>query len=319
MESTRRHFLGASAGTAVSALSQPPKSSRPAGPRFFVASVTPVDRVGKLDEPLVRDLMAFFREQGVDGVLVLGTTGEFSAFSLAERKKILESYMRVKGSLEAMCHIATPNLPETLELLEHATGSGVDLALCLPPFYVKNPPQEGLERYFAAVLEKARIPVLVYNIPAMSGITITHELLRKLERYDKLYGVKDSTGKLESTTAYIQAFPKLKIFGGSSGILEPTLKIGAAGAITANGNILARETAAVMRSFREGKDASAALARLDAVHKITGPFESISGMKYALGLMGLREGCCRPPLVDVAESRKAEIKALVAQWKQLNA
>ncbi len=308
MNPTRREFLSAAGAAAVAA-------APAAGARFFVAALTALDRNRKFDEPLARDLLAYLREAGVDGALTLGTTGEFSAFSVAERKNIVEAYARAKGSLELMCQVATPNLPETLDLLAHAAGAGADLALVLPPFYVKNPPLEGLARFFEPVLEASSLPVLLYNIPQISGITINHELLHKLEGHPRLYGVKDSTGKLESTTAFVGEFPKLKIFCGSSAILEPALKAGAAGAITANGNLLARPTATLMRLFREGRDIAAAQARLNEAAAIMRGFESIPAMKAALGPLGMRESYCRPPLVDLPDDRKAELRARIAQLK----
>jgi len=128
MPATRREFL-ALAGSAAAAAN---KTTRTEGPRFFVATLTPMDASGRFDEALNRDLLAFLRERGVDGALVLGTTGEFSSFSVQERRKILEASMRARGSMEAMVQVGAPNLPDTLELLEHATSAGAGYALVLP-------------------------------------------------------------------------------------------------------------------------------------------------------------------------------------------
>lgn len=307
---TRRVFLGAAATAA------PLPATGNTHPRFFVAALTALGRDRALDPGLVRDLLAWYREAGVDGVLVLGTTGEFHAFSAAERKRILETYARHKGSLELMCQVATPNLPETLELLAHAAGHGADLALCLPPFYVKNPSVGGLARFFEPVLDAARVPVLVYNIPAMSGIAITHDLLHRLEGHPKLYGVKDSTGKLDSTSGFAREFPKLKIFCGSSAILHAALQAGAAGAITANGNVLARQTAALVGAFRQGKDAVAWQTKLNEAAGILRGFESIPAMKAALAPLGMRESYCRPPLEDFPAALRAGLEERIARLRQ---
>ena len=161
MDLTRKGFVaGMAAAPAVAAL---PSITRAAPvPRFLIPSVTPVGRQGNFDEPLWRDMLSFFREKGADGLLVLGTTGEFASFSVQERRKILEATMKSKGSLEIMCHVGTTNLPETMELMQHATGEGADSVLILPPFYFKQVPLEGLVRYFSALLEAARVPVLLY-------------------------------------------------------------------------------------------------------------------------------------------------------------
>jgi len=312
MNGTRRAFVGALA-TAVPAVGRASsKTGLAAGARFYVAALTPLDRSGRLDQTLARDLLAFLRERGADGVVVLGTTGEFSSFSLRERKQILEAYLPAKGSLEVICQAGTPNLPETLELLEHAAGTGAHAALVVPPFYYKNPAIEGLVRYYAQVLDAARIPVLLYHIPGLSGVPVSSELLQRLEKHPRLYGVKDSSGNLEGTAAFIREFPKLKIFTGSSGHIETALKLGGAGAITGDGNVLTRETAAVFRQFRQGAEVSAAQAKLDEASKLLRGLLGIPGMKSALASMGLRESYCRPPLVEMSDERQAELKAKLA-------
>ncbi len=316
METTRRAFLGGiGTAAAASALPRAAKTIPAAGPRFFVALLTPVDRKGNFDAALARDLLAFLRERGVDGALVLGTTGEFSSFSVAERKKILESVVRDKGSLEVMCQVAAPNVPETLELLHHAAGAGADLVLVLPPFYYKNPSVDGLTRYFSPVLEAARAPVLLYHIPQVSAVEIRHELLRRLSQYDKLYGIKDSSGKPEGLTAYIREFPKLKIFTGSHKLIEMALKQGGTGAITGNGNVFPKETSELFRLSREGRDLSAAQERLNEVAALLGGYDGIPAMKFVLGQLGLRESYCRPPFVELSADRKAELAAKLARLK----
>jgi len=216
MEATRRAFLCGLGAAAAEAMARPaPKTATVAGPRFWVAAVTPADRNGRFDEALTRDLLAYFRKNNVDGVVVLGTTGEFSSFSVDERKKILEAMLKHGGGLEIVCHVATLNLPETLELLDHAARAGADKALVLHPFYYKNPTVQGLEAFFAPVLNKARIPVLLYHIPGTSGVPISRDLVRRLSSHEKLYGIKDSSGNSEGLMAYIKEFPKLKIFAAS--------------------------------------------------------------------------------------------------------
>jgi 4-hydroxy-tetrahydrodipicolinate synthase len=283
------------------------------GPRFHVAAITPVDRAGRFDESLARDLMAFFRKHGVDGVVVLGTTGEFSSFSVSERKKILEVMIKSRGNLEIICHITTPNLPETLELLDHAAGAGADKVLVLPPFYFKNPSLQGLEAFFTPVLEKARVPVLLYHIPGTSGVPIGHDLVRSLSRFERLYGIKDSSGNTEGLLAYIKAFPNLKILTGSGRLISLALQNGGGGAITGNGNVIPGETAALFREYRAGNELTAAQTRLNEVSRVM-PWD-IAEMKFALGELGLRESYCRPPFVELNAEKKAELKVRINQYK----
>ena len=143
MQPTRRGFLGAvSAATAITAAATPPPAKSTAtksGPNLYVAAVTPCDSRNKFDDALYRDLMPFFKERGADGVVVLGTTGEFPSFSVAERRKVAEAALKHHAGLRVIVQVGTSNLPETLELLNHAQANGADGVLCIPPFYYKNP------------------------------------------------------------------------------------------------------------------------------------------------------------------------------------
>jgi 4-hydroxy-tetrahydrodipicolinate synthase len=314
MNQTRRVFVASMAAVAPHLAAGPSRTRSAPVPRFLIPAVTPVDRKGNFDEALWRDMLSFFGEKGADGVLVLGTTGEFASFSVRERQKILEAAVKNKGSLEIVCQVGTPNLPETMELMLHAAKEGADSVLIVPPFYIKRVPLEGLARYYSALLEAARIPVLLYHIPDASGVPISAELLSALSQYDMLYGVKDSSGNQEGLLAFIKNFPKLRIFTGSPRLIEPVIRNGGAGVISGAGNVLPGETAAVFRDARAGKDITASLARLNEAAKLLGG--DAGSMKFTLGELGLRESYCRPPLAsELTAERKAALRAGVEKYR----
>jgi 4-hydroxy-tetrahydrodipicolinate synthase len=240
-------------------------------------------------------------------VLVLGTTGEFASFSVKERKQILESYLKHRGKVSVMAQVGAPNLPETLELLAHAADAGAGSALVLPPFYYKNVSTEGVVRYYEPVLQAARIPVLLYNIPQLSGVPITAELLRRLSAHARLYGIKDSFSKTDAMVNLIREFPKLKIMTGVPGNIEINLKVGGAGAITGNGSLFVRETAAIFRAFRNHGDLTAAQARFNEVASSISGYDGIAAQKFALTRAGLAEMYCRPPFIELSSEQKTEL------------
>ena len=314
MDLTRRGFVaGMAAAPAVAAL---PSITRAAPvPRFLIPTVTPVDCQGNFDEALWRDMLSFFKDKGADGLLVLGTTGEFASFSVQERRKILEATMKNKGSLEIMCHVGTTNLPETMELMQHATGEGADSVLILPPFYFKQVPLEGLFRYFSALLEAARVPVLLYHIPGFSGVPITTELVTALSKYEMLYGIKDSSGSPEGLLAFIKNFPKLKVFTGIPPLIESVLRNGGGGAVSGAANVFPAETAAVFRAARASQDIAAPLAKLNQVTSLLTGGDA-GALKFMLGELGLRESFCRPPLAtELTAERKAALRQVVAKYR----
>lgn len=299
---TRRGFLETGAAYAAAA-----KLGQNGGPKFLVAALTMLDRNGRFDDAMSKDYLAFVAEGGADGALALGTTGEFASFSVKERKQILESFLRHKGKLSIPVQVAAPNLPETLELLEHAAAAGADAALVLPPFYYKNPAIDGLVAFYKPVLDAARIPVMLYNIPQLSGVPITPELLRRLSAFERLYGMKDSFNKADQLVSNIREFPKLKILTGVPGNITADLEAGGAGALTGNGSVFLRETRAVFDAWGKGSGAAAAQKRLNDAGGVFAGYDSIPAAKYALSLMGLRESTVRPPFTPLSPEQKKDL------------
>ena len=309
---TRRALVGAGAVAVTRAAGA--KSVKPAEPRFYVAALTALDTRGSLDDALAKDYLAYLAANGVDGVLVLGTTGEFSAFSVKERRQIVDSYARHRGRLAFMVQVGALNLGDTLELLAQATAAGAELALVAPPFYFKNLSTEGLARFFLPVLEAARIPVLLYNIPQLTGVPITADVLRRLASSPNLYGIKDSYSKEAAMLETMREFPKLHVLTGVPGNIAANLKAGGAGAITGNGSAFPRETSAIFSAFRKGGDVAAAQAPLNERARVIGGYNGIAAQKFLVTRVGLREMHCRPPLVDLTAEEK---RALTAKLREI--
>jgi 4-hydroxy-tetrahydrodipicolinate synthase len=288
------------------------------GGKFYVAAVTPCDSKGKFDEALYRDLMPFFKQGGCDGVLVLGSTGEFPSFSVAERKRVAETALKHRNGMKMLIQVGTPNLPETLELLAHAQGNGADAVLCIPPFYFKNPNVEGLYRHYSQVLEATKLPVYLYHYPGMSAVPITPELLHKLEHYPNLAGIKDSTGNAEEYTSMTKEFPKLDMMTGTENNLPIALNAGM-GAILVAGNLYPKQVAAVFQAHREGKDFKAAYDKMQEANR-TLRVQGAGGaalIKYGLKGYGFRESYVRPPFVDLTDAQKAQLDPKLPLLKQL--
>jgi 4-hydroxy-tetrahydrodipicolinate synthase len=323
MESTRRTFLGTIGVSAVAAAmpaDTPKNSSVPDDKgKFYVAACTPCDKSLKFDDGVYKDMMAYFKDQGADGVVVLGTTGEYPSFSVAERKKVAETALKHKSGLLVIVSPGTPNFPETIDLSLHAAANGADGLLIIPPFYYKKPALEGLTKYYSLIFDQVKIPINLYHIPGTSAVPITNELLHSLEHYPNLAGIKDSNGDAAEYLSYVKEFPKLNMRTGTGNNLKPALEAGM-GAILAEGNLFTKRCAAVFAAHRAGKDIDGPLATLRAAQQVLRPagVGSYGPMKYALSLMmGTRQTYQRPPNVDVTEEQKTMIKAKVEELKHM--
>jgi 4-hydroxy-tetrahydrodipicolinate synthase len=286
---------------------------------FWVAVSTPCDKNLNFDPELYKDLLAYLKSQGADGVVVLGTTGEFPSFSFAERKRIAETAFKNRSGLNIIVSSGTSNFPETIELSKHAEDNGADGLLIVPPFYYKRVATEPLTKYYSMIFDKVKIPINLYHIPFASGVPISHELLHSLEHYPNLAGIKDSVSDPEVYHRFVAEFPKLNMRTGTDENLKYALDHGM-GAILAEGNNFTKLIADVFAAKRAGKEIDAPLAKLNTALKLlrAGGVDEYGPMKYCLSLqMNTRQFYQRPPNSDVTEEQKAKIKSALEEIKRL--
>jgi 4-hydroxy-tetrahydrodipicolinate synthase len=327
MDTKRREvigMMGAAASAALMTRTVAANTERNVGSAsktlFWVATVTPCDKNLKFDPGAFRDLLAWFKHNGADGIVVLGTTGEFPSFSVAERKQVAEVALSDKLGMNIIVGPGTSNFPETLELAKHAEDHGADGLLVVPPFYYKKVPTQGLIRYYSMLFEQVRVPINLYHIPGTSGVPISHDLLQALEHYPNLAGIKDSNGPADEYAEFVKTFPDLNMRTGTENNLEYALAHGM-GAICMDGNVYTRQIADVFAAFRAGKDYHTAYQKYLAMHKVmqdlsTG-VDGYGPMKYALSLqMGSRQTYQRPPYNDVTDAQMAAIKRGLDQIKE---
>jgi 4-hydroxy-tetrahydrodipicolinate synthase len=288
---------------------------------YWIAAATPCDKNLKFDPGAFRDMLAYFKHNGADGIVVLGTTGEFPSFSTAERRKIAEVALKDKLGMNIIVGPGTSNIAETIELAQHAEANGADGLLVIPPFYYKKPPIDGLTRYYSMLFDQVNIAINLYHIPGTSGVPISHELLRSLQHYPQLAGIKDSNGPAEEYADFVKAFPDLNMRTGTENNIPYALDHGM-GAICMDGNVFTSALANVFKKFHEGSDYHAAFAAYNAQVKIMKDLQtgvwSYGALKYALSLqMGGPQTYQRPPYSDVTDAQKTAIRKALDEIKAL--
>lgn len=329
MNTTRREALGViGAAAAVMTMADAnAQAARSLGSStktlFWIPSCTPCDKNLKFDPAVFKDMLAWFKQNGADGVVVLGTSGEFPSFSTAERKAVMEVAGKNKNGMNIIGCPGTSNIAETIELSKHAADHGADGLLVIPPFYYKNPPLAGLVKYYSLLFNAVpqSLAINLYHIPATSDVPISHDLLKALMHYPNLAGIKDSALDLPQYKEFVAAFPDLNMRTGTDTKLEFALSKGM-GAILAEGNLFTRQIADIFAAFRAGKDIHAPFtkyrAQVDLMLKVGGNIYSYGAMKYALSQqMGVPQFYQRPPSVDVTEEQKAAIRKALAQIKEM--
>jgi len=278
----------------------------------ITANLTPFADDGSVDFAFIYRHLRFQEEHGIDGVAPCGTNGEGQSLSLEERKKIIRFVVENKGGMFVLAGTGCANLPETVELTMFAEQVGADAALVLPPYFYK-PTHGGLLGYFRRLFDSVTIPIVLYNIPMLTGVEITHELLRDLSAYPHLLGVKDTSGDVECTKAYLQEFPRLKIFNGTDSLIVATLDAGAHGVVSGASNAFPGVISRLVGDHRAGRDASELQQLVSELRTLLArwPF---AANKAALALQGFPVSHVRPPLVDMTIG---ETEALAEEIRRL--
>ncbi len=326
MNTTRRMFVGMSAA-AVAAVGTPavgaPMSK--AKDKFWIAAVTPCDKNYEFDAGAYAEQLAWWKSQGADGVLVLGTNGEGPSFSVAERKKIAETAVKNRNGLDLIITTGTPNFKETIELSQHAASIGGDSMLIQPPFYYKNPKTDGLLEYFRLVMAKlpASAQVRYYDIPQVTGVTINPAFVTAMaERYPNFVGIKNSHGVADEFEALSTQTPgRLNIISGTDNNMLAALKHGN-GVILGSGNVYTKLVAGIFAAHRAGQDPQPAydkLTKATSMMAANGYGSNYNAIKYALNLMmgSDRVSMARPPHVLLTDEEKAKLRIGVAQLKTM--
>jgi 4-hydroxy-tetrahydrodipicolinate synthase len=220
---------------------------------IIAAVLTPIDADLDIDTPRLLSHIRSLLNDGCSMVSTFGTTGEGTSFSsrekLAAHQTLIAGGVTPRRILPAIMACA---LDEGATQLAELAGLGCPYVLVLPPFYYRQAPLAGLIDYFESLYRRAGSPeigIVLYNIPAMSGITITHDLLRGLiERgVVPLVGVKDSTGDVDSGLAFVRTFPDLAVFTGDDRVLLPLVAAGGAGIIGGLPNLYAADLVAMLQ------------------------------------------------------------------------
>jgi len=265
----------------------------------ITATLTPFGDDGAVDYGYIWRHLRFQEDNGIAGVAPCGTNGEGQSLALEERKEIIRFVIENKGGLFVMPGTGCVNLPETIELTRFAERLGADAVLVLPPYFMK-PSQAGLRDYFRRLFDAVRIPILLYHIPSLTGVEITHELLRDLSDYPNLLGVKDTSGDLGHIKGYVEAFPNLKIFSGADELIVDALNVGVAGIISGTSNVFPELIARIYRESRAGRDVSGLMEKLTSIISTLTKYPVFACNKAALSHLGFPLAHVRPPLIDLA-------------------
>jgi 4-hydroxy-2-oxoglutarate aldolase len=262
--------------------------------------------------------LAAWHETGLSGYLILGSNAEAVTLTEEEKLRVLETARaHIPRDRLFLAGTGAEGTAATIALTKAAARLGADAALVVTPGYYKSQMRaRELTVHYTAVAEASPIPVLLYNVPQFTGVTLEPEVVAKLAEHGNIVGMKDSAGNVAVLTEYLRAVPEgFAVFVGSATVFYAGLALGACGGILALANAAPRACVETYTLARAGKGAEAAALQrrlLPAARAVTRRF-GIGGLKYAMDLLGYYGGPPRPPLLPPTEPERAEIRRALAE------
>ena len=288
-----------------------------------VALITPFKN-NELDEETYIKLINFHLENGTNGLVPAGTTGESPTLSHSEHEKVIELCINESnGKIPVIAGTGSNSTDEAISLTKHAEKAGADGALVVTPYYNK-PTQEGLYQHYKAINDNTGLPIIIYNIPGRCVIDMSVDTMARLFELKNIAGVKDATGDLNRLDQTIKKLgPDFIQLTGEDGLAFEFNKRGGVGIISVTANI-APKLCSEMQKFsksdsdNEIKEAERIDSLLQPVHKSLFAESNPAPVKYAAKLLGLCDDAVRLPLVKIMDETKLKVKNSLISAKLLN-
>lgn len=283
---------------------------RPFG-RLITAMVTPFRADGTLDPGAAARLATYLvDEQGNDGLVINGTTGESPTTSDSEKETLLRAVVEAVGDrAHIIAGVGTNNTAHTIELAHAAEKAGADGLLVVTPYYSK-PPQAGLLRHFTAVADATGLPIMLYDIPKRSGVPIATETLVRLADHDRIVGVKDAKSDIVASS-WVLCRTDLAYYSGDDAFTLPLLAVGGVGVVGTSTHLTGVPTKQLIEAFERGDLAGALQLHQRLLPAYTGVFRTQGTIlvKAAMNALGHRVGPVRSPLVDATGDEYVQLRA----------
>ncbi len=284
-------------------------------PRGIIpAMVTPITKDGKINVEALRKLTNHLIEGGVHGLFPVGTQGEFYALTPEEKKKVMEVVVEeTKGRVPVYAGTGAVTTREAVSLTKMAEAIGVNAVSVITPYFIR--PSEGeLFEHYTLIAKSTRLPVLLYNNPARTGVNLTAEFVARTSEVENIVGIKDSSGDLTLTAEYIRRTDeKFSVLAGRDTLIYGTLCYGGKGAIAATANVAPKVIVEIYEAFQAGDwkrslEAQFRLAPLRLAFDL-GTFPVV--IKEALNLIGIDAGVGIPPVGGISPKAKEELKEIL--------
>lgn len=280
----------------------------------LTAMVTPFDKNGDVAYQELRNLASYLVDNGSDGLVVLGTTGEVPSLTREEKKKILETVVGEVGDrAKIVAGTGSYSTAASIEFTQIAEDIGVDGAMAVVPYYNK-PPQEGLYQHFAGIARATNLPVMVYNVPGRTSRNINVDTVCRLADIDNIIAIKEASGDLSQVANLCRLTDQdFYVYSGDDSLTLPILSVGGQGIISVASHIVGAQIKNMIIEFKNGNINKAIEINKKLGSVFNGMFITTNPIpvKAALNMTGKDVGQPRLPLNSISNSDKQILKGIL--------
>ena len=278
------------------------------------AIATPFDEYDNISFDEFKKLVEFQIENGVNAIIVCGTTGEASTMSQEEKQELIKYCVKVVNKrIPVIAGIGSNNTKAVVENEKFAQRVGVDGLLAVTPYYNKTT-QDGLIAHYKLIAENTDLPIILYNVPSRTGVNILPETYFELSKIKNIVATKEANGDVSSIikTKYLCG-DNLNIYSGNDDQILPVLSVGGIGVISVLSNIFPKYTSNMINNYFNNNTQTATKMQIEAIKLINLLFKEVNPIpvKAALNIMGFNFGKPRMPLIECSEKLKNELKEIL--------
>ena len=283
------------------------------------ALVTPFTNDGINFEEL-RKLIEFQILEGIDALVICGTTGESSTMSLAEKKSVIDFSVKVaNGRVPIIAGTGGNNTADAVAMSKYAESVGADGLLLVTPYYNKTT-QKGLIAHFSKIAESVNIPIILYNVPSRTGLNIEPETCLELSKIPNIVAIKEASGNISQVAKIANLCnDELTIYSGNDDQILPILSLGGLGVISVLSNVYPKFVHEMVMDYLTGNWQKATASQIYSLPLINALFSEVNPIpiKYALNQIGFNCGIPRLPLVELSDKSKEKIDMLLKETAKI--
>lgn len=283
------------------------------------ALVTPFTNDGINFEEL-RKLIEFQILEGIDGLVICGTTGESSTMSLAEKKSVIDFSVKVaNGRVPIIAGTGGNNTSDAVAMSKYAESVGADGLLLVTPYYNKTT-QKGLIAHFSKIAERVNIPIILYNVPSRTGLNIEPETCLELSKIPNVVAIKEASGNISQVAKIANLCnDELTIYSGNDDQILPILSLGGLGVISVLSNVYPKFVHEMVMDYLTGNWQKATASQIYSLPLINALFSEVNPIpiKYALNKIGFNCGIPRLPLIELSDKNKERIDTLLKETSKI--